>query len=153
MIETDGNAIALDGPAGAARRLFRLLRLRPHEFERDGLALRLRDQLETQTCRDALLEIVERTFAADHDSRGLAETVVRCDFRREKARAAAWAMHLSLRHFYRRRSEAFAMLALSLEQFERFVPTSGGRAQYCAHCHQRLPDAPRAAMPEDRTAT
>src|SRR5215831_8255837 len=116
--------IQLQQPSAAARRLLRVFRCRPHQLERDAVALRLRDVLQTTTCRDALLRLIERTFAGVPDDRSWRETIVRCDIRREKARAAASAMHLSLRQFYRRRSEAFEALAATLERINGTGPVA-----------------------------
>ncbi|MBV8340383.1 MAG: hypothetical protein JO343_10590 [Candidatus Eremiobacteraeota bacterium] len=128
----------LQQPAAAARRLLRLYRCRPHELERDALALRLRATLKTATCRDAIVRLIERTFAGVPDDRCWRETIVRCDVRREKARAAASAMHLSLRQFYRRRSEAFEALAAALEPLDAPPPAGESSQVLCARCRREL---------------
>ena len=130
--------IALQQPAAAARRLLRLFRCRPHELERDAVALHLREGLRTNTCRDAIVRLIERTFAGLPDDRCWRETIVRCDIRREKARAAASAMHLSLRQFYRRRSEAFEALAAALERIDATPPAGQSTQLLCARCKREL---------------
>ena len=139
--------IRLNQPAAKSRRLFRLLRRRPHELERDELALRLRAALNAQSCRDALLQIIDRTFSEVGYDRGRREIIVRCDVRGEKARAAASGMNLSLRQFYRRRSEAFDALALSVERIEAFGVTDSPSQPpvYCASCYRRIFDSPKLA--------
>ena len=149
--------ISLDHPADSARRLLRMLRRRPHQLERDALALHLREVLHTPSCREALVEIIDRTFAVSDsaDDRSRREILIRCDVRGEKARAAAAAMHVSLRQFYRRRSEAFEALALVLERADELEPSAQAAQPpvYCASCHRRIFETPRYALSEPKTAT
>ena len=102
------------------------------------MALALRGVLEAPSSRDAVLQLIDRTFAGVPDDRGWRETIVRCDIRREKARAAASAMNLSLRQFYRRRSEAFEAIAAMLERVSAAEPVANPAPVLCARCRREL---------------
>jgi len=131
--------IHLDRPANAIRKLLRQLR-RPHLLARDPLALRLREALNASTCREAIELLVDRTFAGDIVGERLREILVRCDLQGQKATAAAGGMHLSLRQFFRCRSDAMEALAVAIEQLETRAAgsTLSEPSLYCAHCHQPI---------------
>ncbi|MDQ6780398.1 MAG: hypothetical protein M3Z37_04490, partial [Candidatus Eremiobacteraeota bacterium] len=95
------------------RKLLRLLR-RPHLLERERLAILLRQAAGTATAREALLGVIDQIFGASHEGRRLHEIIQRCDMRGEKGRAAAAAMSLSLRQFFRYRVEAIQALASAI---------------------------------------
>lgn len=131
--------IHLDQPTTTVRRLLRQLR-RPHLLARDPLALRVRGVLKTENCRDALVQLIDRTFANDPGGGRLREILVRCDLHGQKARAAAASIHLSLRQFFRCRAEAIEALAVAIEQLDDLglTSTSPHSPVYCSMCHQRL---------------
>jgi hypothetical protein len=131
--------ICLDQPSTAVRRLLRLLR-RPHLLEREELAASLCRALQATSCRDAMVRLIDRTFANTPESQRLRESVVRCDVDGQKARAAAAGMHLSLRQFYRSRAEAIDALALSLARVDDspIAPADRETPVYCAHCYRRI---------------
>jgi hypothetical protein len=131
--------IQLDRPVHAIRKLLRQLR-RPHLLARDPLALRLRESMNTDTCREAIELLVERTFAGDFAGERLREILVRCDLQGQKATAAAGGMHLSLRQFFRCRSDAMEALAVAIQQLDSRAAgnTQSEPLLYCAHCRQRI---------------
>lgn len=131
--------IHLDQPTTTVRRLLRQLR-RPHLLARDPLAMRLRDLLKTENCRDALILLIDRTFANDVGGERLREILARCDLHAQKSRSAAASMHLSLRQFFRCRAEAITALALAIEQLDTASPAgaASNSAVYCSMCYKRI---------------
>jgi hypothetical protein len=127
--------IQLDHPSFAVRKTLRLLR-KPPLLAKDPLARQLRDSLQTESCRDALLTLIDRAFSDDPSAARLRDLVLRCDVYGQKARAAAAEMHLSVRQFFRWRAEAIEVLAASLEDLDdgpRPLPNQASPA-VCAHC-------------------
>jgi hypothetical protein len=89
-----------------------------------------------ESCRDALLALIERAFSNDPSASRLRDLVLRCDVQGQKARAAAAEMHLSVRQFFRWRAEAIEVLAAALEELDadrRPRPNQAG-PMVCAHC-------------------
>ncbi|GEM_PF-3960674 len=104
-----------EGSPFALRKTLRLLR-RPELLGRDPLARRLRESFKTQSCRDALVLLIDRAFAQDPGAAQLRDLLVRCDLRGQKARAAAAEMNLSIRQFFRWRAAAIGMLATAIQE-------------------------------------
>lgn len=141
--------IQLDRPVNTVRKLLRQLR-RPHLLARDPLALRLRETLKSGTCREAIEQLVDRTFAGDPAGERMRDILVRCDLQGQKATAAAGGMHLSLRQFFRCRADALESLAAAIEQLGAHAPDiqQPEPALFCAHCSQPISSptqAPRSA--------
>lgn len=131
--------IQLDERTPAVRKLLRQLR-RPHLLTRDELAVRLRDRLGARDCRDAIVQLIDRTFSASAGGGRLREILLRTDLHGEKASMAAGSMHLSLRQFFRCRAEAVEALALAIEQLDSAQVRSGHSSSpvYCAMCFQQI---------------
>ena len=130
--------IALDQPQVAVRRLLKRLR-RPYLLAREPLAVHLRETLQTESCREAVLLLIDRTFA-DQVAARLREILVRCDVQGLTTRSAAASMHLSLRQLFRCRAEAIDALALAIDQLDK-----GQRPDeppphtlHCPNCRQTI---------------
>jgi hypothetical protein len=96
----------------------------------------LRDSFQAQSCRDALLALIDRAFGDDPSAARLRDLVIRCDIQGQKARAAAADMHLSVRQFFRWRAEAIEVLTAALQEIEAeraSRPQPVGPA-VCSHC-------------------
>jgi len=141
--------IQLDRPVNRVRKLLRQLR-RPHLVDRDPLALRLRETLKADTCREAIELLVDRTFAGHATGERLREILVRCDLQGQKATAAAGGMHLSLRQFFRCRADAMEALAVAIEQLDAHArgSTQSEPSLYCAHCHQPIAERRQLRLQE-----
>jgi len=141
--------IQLDRPVNTVRTLLRQLR-RPHLLASDPLALRLRETLRTDTCREAIELLIDRTFAGAAAGERLREILIRCDLQGQKATAAAGAMHLSLRQFFRCRADAMEALAVAIDQLDAHSARSIqlGPTLYCAQCSQPIVGPRRPRMEE-----
>lgn len=123
------------------RKLLRQLR-HPHLLVHDPTVRMLREVFKTESCREALVRLVEVTLGDEGANQRLHEIIVRCDIQGQTASAAAANMHLSPRQFFRCRAEAIDALAVAVEQlevnFRRALPSDA--AVYCARCRRELLD-------------
>jgi hypothetical protein len=106
------------------RRLLRLMR-RPHALERERLAVLLREAAQARDARTAVERVIERAFDPSLPADRLRlEIIHRCDIGGETTRAAARALHLSVRQFFRHRADAVEAIAQSIETSLRHPPDS-----------------------------
>jgi len=80
--------------------------------------------LRAGTAREAVHLLVAEAFGDEQHGAHLRETIERCDFRGEKTRLAASAMHLSRRQFFRHRAEALNRLNSTLARVLERPPTA-----------------------------
>jgi hypothetical protein len=110
------------------RLLLKLLR-RPHALEREPLAVMLREALHADSARKAVLTTIESAFdTAAPGGRLLKEIVRRCDIDGETTDAAAAAMNLSVRQFFRYRTDAVEAIAQAVSKSLR-QPDDSSRKQ------------------------
>ncbi len=126
------------------RNLLRAMR-RPHALERERLAVMLREAMGTRDARTAIQSIIERSFDTSSPADRLRlEIVRRCDVGGETTRAAAAALNLSVRQFFRIRAEAIACIAESVERELRRAPNSENNLALLAQSIERID--PKAAL-------
>lgn len=103
----------------AVRRLLRRLRA-PHLLHDDPLARAIAAALNARSPRDGVLALVERVLR-DHDPR-YRELVELFDVHGEPGKAAADALHLSERTFYRLRAVVVDVLERAIDDLLRALP-------------------------------
>jgi hypothetical protein len=137
--------VTFDQTCEGVRKLLRLLR-RPYLLPKEPLAQRLRDSLGTESCHQALLQLIDLTFAAEPEGERLREILIRSDIHAQKARVVAAAVNLSLRQFFRRRAQAIEALATTMAEIEHLQRSRQSlREIYCTRCKQRIADENAAA--------
>jgi hypothetical protein len=110
------------------RLLLRLLR-RPHALEREPLAIMLREALHAESAYKAVIVAIETAFdQASPSGRQLKEIVRRCDIDCQTTTAAAADMNLSVRQFFRYRTDAVEAIAQSVGRSLR-QPDDSSRKQ------------------------
>jgi hypothetical protein len=106
------------------RNILRLLR-RPHNLDRERLIIMLRECTHAKDGREALLFTIDAAFdRSDPHQLTRYETIRRVDIAGETTHSAAANMHVSVRQFFRYRSEAIAAIAQSIEKILRRPPDS-----------------------------
>lgn len=106
------------------RNILRLLR-RPHRLDRERLVVMLRECTHARDGREALQLAIDAAFDRSDPQQLLRyETIRRVDVAGETTHAAASSMHVSVRQFFRYRSEAIAAIAQSIERILRRPPDS-----------------------------
>ena len=106
------------------RNILRLLR-RPHRLDRERLVVMLRECTHARDGREALLLAIDSAFDRSEAQQLLRyETIRRVDIAGETTHAAASNMNVSVRQFFRYRSEAIAAIAQSIERILRRPPDS-----------------------------
>jgi hypothetical protein len=110
------------------RLLLRLLR-RPHALEREPLAIMLREATHADTAYKAVIVAIDSAFdAAIPSGRFLKEIIRRCDIDCQTTAAAAADMNLSVRQFFRYRTDAVEAIAHSVGRSLR-QPDDSSRKQ------------------------
>jgi hypothetical protein len=110
------------------RLLLRLLR-RPHALEREPLAIMLREATHAESAHKAVIAAVDSAFdPVTSSGRLLKEIIRRCDIDCETTAAAAAAMNLSVRQFFRYRTDAVEAIAQSVGRSLR-QPDDSSRKQ------------------------
>jgi hypothetical protein len=110
------------------RLLLRLLR-RPHALEREPLAIMLREALHAENAYKAVIAAIDAAFdVATPSGRQLKEIIRRCDIDSQTTAAAAADLHLSVRQFFRYRTDAVEAIALSVGRSLR-QPDDSSRKQ------------------------
>jgi hypothetical protein len=110
------------------RLLLRLLR-RPHALEREPLAIMLREATHADSAHKAVILAVDSAFdSATPSGRMLKEIIRRCDVDCETTAAAAAGMNLSVRQFFRYRTDAVEAIAQSVGRSLR-QPDDSSRKQ------------------------
>lgn len=126
------------------RKILRLMR-KPHALERERVAVLLREATSARDARVAVQQAIERAFDPSNPADRLRlEIVRRCDVGGETTRAAAAALHLSIRQFFRHRSDAIAAIAQSMERMLRRPPDSQSHLLLLAQAVEAID--PRAAL-------
>lgn len=106
----------MGSPNDGIRGLLASLR-RPDRLERLPLAVQLKVALGAPTARDAVVHVIDRTFSVRTPSNDIMRAAVySCDVEGNKASYAAATLHVSMRTFFRRRSEAVAAIAAAVDQ-------------------------------------
>jgi hypothetical protein len=127
-----------------ARKLLRLMR-RPHALERERLAVLLRQATQKRDSREALRAVIEEAFDVSDDADRLRfEIIRRCDMEGQTTRAAASALHLSIRQFFRYRADAIDAITQSIERALRRPPDSHNHLLQLARMVETVD--PRAAL-------
>jgi hypothetical protein len=110
------------------RLLLRLLR-RPHALEREPLAIMLREATHAESAHKAVIAAIDSAFdPASSSGRLLKEIIRRCDIDCETTAAAAAGMNLSVRQFFRYRTDAVEAIAQSVGRSLR-QPDDSSRKQ------------------------
>jgi hypothetical protein len=110
------------------RLLLRLLR-RPHALEREPLAIMLREALHVESTYKGVILAIDAAFDTSTPSgRLLKEIIRRCDIDCQTTAAAAADMHLSVRQFFRYRTDAVEAIAQSVGRSLR-QPDDSSRKQ------------------------
>ncbi|HKW44418.1 MAG TPA: hypothetical protein VJN22_02100 [Candidatus Eremiobacteraceae bacterium] len=110
------------------RLLLKLLR-RPHALEREALAIMLREALHAENAHSAVMMAIDSAFdTATSNGRLLKEIIQRCDIDGQTTGAAAADVHLSLRQFFRYRTDAIEAIAQSVGRSLR-QPDESSRKQ------------------------
>ncbi len=126
------------------RKLLRLMR-RPHALERERLAVLLRQATQKRDSREALRAVIEEAFDVSDDADRLRlEIIRRCDMEGQTTRAAAHALHLSIRQFFRYRADAIDAITQSIERALRRPPDSHNHLLQLARMVETID--PRAAL-------
>jgi hypothetical protein len=106
------------------RKLLHLWR-RPHQLERERLAVMLRQATNAIDARAALQCVMAQTFDRTNAGDRLRfESIERCDVEGKPTRAVARELGLSMRQFFRIRAEAITALAVAIERTLRKPPDS-----------------------------
>lgn len=96
---------------------------RPDRLERLPLAVRLKTALGAATAHEAVIHVVDRTFRIRTPSNDLMRAAVfSCDLEGNKALYVASTLNVSIRTFYRRRSDAVAAVAAVVKQIVHRAP-------------------------------
>jgi hypothetical protein len=110
------------------RLLLRLLR-RPHALEREPLAIMLREAMHAASAFKAVVVAIDAAFdTSTPGGRLLKEVIRRCDIDCQTTAAAAIAMNLSIRQFFRYRTDAIEAVAQSIGRSLR-QPDDSSRKQ------------------------
>ncbi len=98
-------------------------------LEREPLAIMLREALHAESAYKAVVAAIDAAFdAATPSGRQLKEIIRRCDIECQTTAAAAAEMHLSVRQFFRYRTDAVEAIALSVGRSLR-QPDDSSRKQ------------------------
>src|SRR5579872_3680659 len=88
---------------------------KPHELERQPLALLLRHAFGMATCQEAVMHLLEMSFTdAGNRTKLLRDIIFTCDVHGATTGAATHQFNLSRRQFFRYRAEAFDVLAATV---------------------------------------
>jgi hypothetical protein len=96
---------------------------KPHDLERQPLALLVRHAFGLASCQESVLHLLDVAFAdAGERNQLLRDIIFTCDVQRATTQAATRKFNLSRRQFFRYRAEAFAVIAATVERVLQAPP-------------------------------
>jgi hypothetical protein len=110
-------------PHDEVREMLRLVR-RPYRLRRNPLAQQLRQALDVNSEMDAVTRVVRMTFSGTPDDAAALKALIVTDYEGKTAKEAAGELHVSVRQYFRYRSEAVDALA---ETIAAALDCSAGR--------------------------
>ena len=123
------------------RRLLHLLRL-PAKLEGDALAAELREHYAGESACEAVLTAIKRALPGSSDLNQLMRAAILSqDLDGNKARRVAASLGLSLRSYFRYRSMAIELVAMTVDRELRPPRSVAARARLTPHWRKKMREA------------